>query len=95
MRNSWFEYPLTRPFTLRYLSLSLITFGLIWTCLVTLISVATVGYETVVIQSTEFNESNILWYEKLFPDSQWTPQSRVCQPSQINTNNGILPETFD
>ena len=88
MHCSWLEYPITRPFTLRYLSESLAIAGLFWTSLVTLVSVATVGYESVVVEASSFNDSSQLWYERLLPNSRWTPQGKVCEKSRINVNDG-------
>lgn len=53
--------------------------------IVTVISVAAVGYETVTVQSMagDLNSSNTLWYEKLFPTSQWIPSSKECEASRI------------
>jgi hypothetical protein len=83
LSNFRLEYSLSRQFTLRYLNVTFIILAILWTTLVTLISIASVGYETVTIQSKSFNASSTLWYEKLFPSSRWIPQSRTCDASAI------------
>jgi len=82
----------TRPFTLPHFTPILLTLGTIWVVFVTIISVAAVGYETVTIRTTatEFNSSNTVWYEKVFPTSQWIPASRSCEGSTIKTKAGLI-----
>ena len=78
-----FEYAVTRPFNLRFLNPTLLILGLIWSAFVTLVSIAAVGYEGVTVFSDTFNSTSQLWYEKIFPHSDWIPSSSVCQGSPI------------
>ena len=84
--DSWFTYPITRPFTLPHLTAILSICGVIWVTFVTIISIATVGYQNIVIQSTSLNLSNPLWYERLLPGSTLGLESRKCDTSQIKMN---------
>lgn len=84
--DSWFTYPVTRPLTLPYLASILSIFGVIWVAFVTIISIATVGYQNIVIQSTSLNMSNPLWYERLLPGSTLGLESRNCDTAQIKMN---------
>ena len=88
---SWFEYSVTRPFTLRYFTPMLLALGTVWVAFVTIVTIAAVGYETVSVQVTasEFNSSSKVWYEKLFPTSQWIPASMLCDGSRIKVKDSI------
>ena len=87
---SWFEYPITRPFTLRYFTPMVLVLGLIWVTFVTLLNVVAVGYEYVPVISTSFNSSSVLWYEIFVPKSTslWIPKTRTCAGSVIKPNEG-------
>jgi hypothetical protein len=67
--------------------------ALFWVCftalaaLVTVINVAAVGYEIVPIYSLAYNATYELWYEKFIP-LRIRPQTRWCEPSVIQTNEG-------
>ena len=84
---SWFEYPITRNFTFRYFSPALIIVGGIWTIVVIVLSFAEVGYEYDIIYSTEFNKSEALWYEKIFPKTPLIPATRICQPAIVKVHD--------
>lgn len=81
--GSWFEYPVTRPFDLPCFTPFILVLGLFWISITTIISIVTVGYESLTIYSDQFNVSNQLWYEKVFPQWQWIPKSSVCDGSSI------------
>ena len=83
MMNTLFDYPVTRPIQLRLFAQIVITLGILWSVIVTLISIAAVGYESVTIYSDTYNSTEKLWYEKIFPKSDWIPTSRVCEASTI------------
>ena len=83
---SWFEYPVTRPYTLRHFNVTLIALGTIWIAFVMIISIAAVGYEQYSFESELYNVSRPLWYEKVSSAAnQWLPGSRVCDASLIKT----------
>src|SRR3982074_2020319 len=90
---SYFEYQITRPFTLRYFSPIIIVLGVLWIALITVINIATVGYESVTVESISFNSSTPLWYQRFFPEVSWIPKARNCTGSVIKANEGsiILP----
>jgi hypothetical protein len=61
---------------------------LLWVCctlavlIVTLITTAASGYESVVFTSADFNATNPLWYDRFIPASLRSPH-RNCTPAQI------------
>src|SRR6266496_1977794 len=88
-----FEYPITRPVVFsRFWTAWFLIAGLFWVTSVTLLNIATVGYETVPITSTSYNYPYHLWYEKLFPVMSWLPASRSCDPSVIRLLEGSHPD---
>lgn len=87
MSQSWFEYPVTRPFNLKYMNLTLIVLGSIWTCLVTIVMIAAVGYESSQVYLDTFNPESSLWYEKMLPNSGWLSGSTACQGSSVKAGD--------
>jgi hypothetical protein len=85
---SVFEYPVTRPFTLPYLTLGVAVFGVVWTTFITLVNVAAIGYESLSVISASFNSTGALWYEKFPPTASWIPKSWTCDPSTIQLGQG-------
>lgn len=92
--SSWFDYPVKRsvslpPGPLRYFNIAVLTLGVIYAVVITLINVVAVGYESITVDSTNFNSSAPLWYEQHFlPKTQLLPPSRNCSPSFIKINEG-------
>jgi len=85
-----FEYHITRPIRFgRFWTAVFITAGLLWCTFVTLINIATVGYEIVPITSTSFNYPYHMWYENIFPITSWLPAARSCDPSVIRLLEGL------
>ena len=80
---SWFEYPVTRPFTLKRFNVIFIISAVVWCTLITLLSIATVGYETYQINSEKFNVPYTMWYDRIFPKIGWFPEGRTCEGSII------------
>lgn len=87
MTRLWLEYPVTRPFTIKYLNLTLIVLGSVWACIVTVIMIAAVGYESSQVYLDIFNPETRLWYEKILPYSSWLGGSTVCQGSSIKAGD--------
>jgi hypothetical protein len=86
---SWFEYPVTRPFTIPNFTVTLVFLGVIYSTIITCINMAAVGYEVYPITSDSFNISSQLWYEKIFPQrGHWFPASRTCEGSIIKMAEG-------
>lgn len=87
---SFFEYPITRPVALNRWAIGFIIVGaLAWSILITLISVAAVGYEVIPLSSTDYNATYSIWYEKFIPHgSGLIPQTWECNASIIKLNEG-------
>jgi hypothetical protein len=83
------EYPVTRPFTLPYLNVVLLVLGIIWALFVTLFNVAAVAYLETSITSSQYNLTETLWYERMFPMTGWFDPSRQCSPNIIHPNDCI------
>lgn len=90
-----FEYSITRPITLSRWAFALILVGVIvWSVLVTLISVAAVGYELIQLSSTDYNGTYSVWYDDFVrPVSGLIPKTWNCVPSIIKLNEGY-PTSF-
>ena len=86
------EYPVTRPVVLsRWVTLSILFAWVAWIVVVTLVSVASVGYENQTVSSIDFNSTYRLWYERIrYPDSLIAP-SWNCSYSVIKVNEGYSP----
>ena len=91
---SFFEYPITRPFTIKYFTLVVIVLGGVWVGVVLCLAIAAVGYETSSVNSDSINASSQLWYERVFPQSGWFPASRTCKSSiiKIAESNYLLTQ---
>ena len=83
------EYPVTRRFTLPYLTLVVCVLGLIWITLVTLVNVAAVGYDVVTVYSTSFNPPSLLWYEKRTSFRWLFPPGWSCNPASMEPGQGL------
>lgn len=81
------EYPVTRPFTLRYFNVILLTLGLIWAVFVTLFNVASVAYISIPTTSSQYNFTDTLWYERMFPRTGWFEPSKQCSPNLIHPSD--------
>jgi hypothetical protein len=87
--DSVFEYPVTRPFTIPYLTPFVLGTGIIYITFITLFAVITVGYEYVAVPSVSYNLTLSTWYDFL-PQTSWTPLPRSCQGSVIKVGEGII-----
>lgn len=85
------EYPVTRPIRLKHFPLVVFIFLVIWTVLVTIINFAVYGYEYIPLTSTDFNNTQRLWYEKFVPSkgSKYVPYTWKCDGSIIKVNEGM------
>ena len=84
-----FEYPVTRPVTLRYFTPTLLVLGVVWITFITFVNVVVVGYDYVPLVSASFNISQELWYQEFVPKS-WAPKTRICAGSTIKIDEGCL-----
>ena len=70
---------------------------LMWIAVVTIASIAAVGYELVPVSANQFLSPNGLWYEKFIPKaskSQFNiPESRSCEGSFVKLGEGISTNT--
>lgn len=82
---SWFQYSVTRPFTIRYFTALVVILGVIWGIVVLAVAIAAVGYELYPQTSDSFNVTTNLWYEHVFPQVGWFPSGRTCEGSIIKT----------
>jgi hypothetical protein len=89
---AWYtqEYPVTRPFTLQHFTAIFVILGTVWVSIATVISVATVAYESTIVITNAYNQSSKVWYEKLFPNSDWVPESKVCDASLIELGDRFV-----
>lgn len=90
MFKSLLQYSITKPVTAGIcFNVTIILLGIAWVVLITVINVAAVGYEIVIITSTVFNSSYTLWYESFPLLSSWVSSARTCNGSIINLNEGV------
>lgn len=81
------EYPLTRPVILsRWVTASIIAICVLWIVVVTIISVATAGYENTTVSSTNYNNTVRNWYEKIWNRNSLIAPSWSCSYSVIKAN---------
>lgn len=80
------EYNLSRPYSKWYRITVAILLGF-WVIFITLFNVAAVGYETVTTFSPNYNNTNILWYERLLPN-RLRPTTRGCTGKTIHLGDG-------
>jgi len=82
------EYPVTRPFTLTYLTFIIYALVFVGTILATLLNIAAVGYDVISVYSTSYNASSSLWYENI-PLIKWlAPPSWQCEPGILKPGDG-------
>ena len=88
MWSGWLEYNVTRHFTLKYLSIILLGSGFFWASLTTILTTAAVSYDTLQVYLDTFDPPDRLWYERIFPQSNWFPKSTICEGSTIAAGEG-------
>lgn len=84
-----FSYSVTRDFEYRYFTHVTIVLGIIWLAFITTVNVIAVAYEVLPFTTTSFNDTVVLWYEKLIPGS-FRPASRSCASSVIPVRTGSI-----
>ena len=77
--NYRLKYPAEPQNFNRVFTATVFGLGILWIAFVTVVNVATLGYELVPIFSTTFDRSAGLWYEKVLPE-RWRPVTRSCGP---------------
>jgi hypothetical protein len=87
-------YPVTRKITSPYFAPILIVVAVIFTVLVTLVSVVTVGYEDVTGDAIPFNSTIPMWYDSIMPKTTvWAPKTSKCQGSVMKVDDGLQTST--
>lgn len=81
-----FQHPVTRNFDWRYFNHIAIVFGTIWLAFITVVAVIAQAYELIQFTTTSYNETYVLWYEKVTLPS-WRPPS-TCYGSIIPLGTG-------
>jgi hypothetical protein len=89
--NYRLQYPAEPQNFTRVFTVAVIVLGIFWIAFITVVNVATIGYELVPTFSTTYNGSADLWYEKVFPD-RWKPVTRVCEPASLSLGKSIHHE---
>ena len=88
-RVDWrLQYPISRPFTLPYFTKIYVTWTIVTSAIIILFSFGGTGYEAIPFQSTDFNRTVQLWYNRIINETSWVPKSRKCDPSLIQVGDG-------
>lgn len=90
MPYSFFQYPITRPITLRYFKSIFLVLGILYVTFITLINVAAVGYENTAVISIAYNRTEMLWYEHLKGVMGGFVGRWNCSASIIEVTEGFL-----
>ena len=85
-----FQYPITRPITLRHFKTTFLVLGVVYVAFITLINVIAVGYENKSVISVAYNSTDRLWYEHLRGVMGGFPKRWNCSASTIKVTEGFL-----
>jgi hypothetical protein len=85
------QYSITRDITIQYFSPILWVLGTLWICIITLLNIAGVGYDTVSLYSPAVHSPQTLWYETFFLTKSFFPPSWNCTATLINFVERMLP----
>jgi len=85
------SYGVTRDFNSPRFTAAILVGGTIWVTFVTILSVATVGYELHSVVTSDFNGTTPLWYEKFLRYTPWMPQTKTCDSSIIKVGDSDSP----
>jgi hypothetical protein len=94
LESSWFDYPVTRPITLRHFNIAFLVLGVFYVVYATLISIVAVGYEPFTFLSANFNDSATLWYNGIPIVSLGNSGTITCNYSTIAVNDGNVSPVF-
>src|SRR5438552_11658268 len=86
-----FEYNVRRKFESPRFTVMLLICGTVWITFITVLSLATVGYESKTVSTTDFNGTNKLWYDRILIRTPWIAESKQCQSSIIKLEEGMSP----
>jgi hypothetical protein len=85
-----FQYPITRPITLRYFKQTFLILGVLFIAFITLVNVAAVGYENMSVISVAYNRTETFWYQHLMGNMAGFPTRWNCSTSTIKVMEGFL-----
>jgi hypothetical protein len=95
MKLPQFQYPVTRNATEGRPSLMIVLSVLLglYVVIITIVNIAATGYEPKPVQSSDYNQSIVLWYDKFVPSSsrKYTLDTWTCDPAVILVNDGTTP----
>ena len=82
-----FQYPITRPITLRHFKPTFLGLGVVFVTFITVVNVVAVGYENKPVISVAYNRTDTNWYEHLMGGfrKHWN-----CSASTIKVTEGFL-----
>jgi len=83
------SYAITRDVTIPHLSFFVLVGGLVLVIILSLIGVATTGYEYSPVTLSNCNETKDMWYD-FMNLGNWITPSILCQPSILKPGDGIL-----
>ena len=86
-----FTYSISRPITPVWFTPSVLGLGLLYVVIITVINVASVGYNNISYTSTAFNDTHTLWFDKFVPGRGSSYNHRVCSPFPLALNDGKIP----
>jgi len=88
-----FEYSVTRSGAGNRLKIVLSVLLGLYIVIITIINIAATGYESMPVQSSNYNQSIFLWYDNFVTSStrQYTPDTWTCDPNVILVNDGTTP----
>src|ERR1700737_1365962 len=90
LESSWFEYPLSRPITLRHFNTTVLVLGTVYIVFITLVNVIAQGYEDETFLSSDFNNTAPLWYHHLPFVSLGITSTTRCSPFTLVVNGGMI-----
>ncbi|KAH8800135.1 hypothetical protein DL96DRAFT_866985 [Flagelloscypha sp. PMI_526] len=85
-----FEYAITRPFPWRWYTASVVFASILLLALLTILNLATVGYEPVTIISNDYNSSQNFWWTKF---SQLLEPGGSCEPKAFSSGDALQTNT--
>lgn len=83
------KYNVSRPIIVTpFWNWTFIIVTIIWVLLMFVLNIATSAYDLVPVLSPSYESTYRLWYQQIFPQTSWTPESWTCDPSFINILEG-------
>jgi len=89
-----FKYSISRPITQSWFTPTILILGAIYVVAITLVNVATVGYDSIAYTSTDFNGTHNLWFDIFVPSRGSFYDHRKCDATTLALNNRIFLQEF-